>query len=287
MRRKPLIVLLILITSYAYAQAPADTPATQPAVEYLRFVENDDGSAALQTSVVTFARGDARVDLYAAVHIGDRAYYDALNAGFADYQTVLYEMVKPRHMPPPPPGGFANAGGINMLQRMMQHVTRLDYQLDIIDYTKKNFVHADMDFETFSAAVAERNEVWQMMLRALASGGQTQTHPDVLLGQFLLAAKDPAQAVHLKRMLAREFANIDQTLAVLEGPDGSVILNERNKAAIAALRQELRRGRRNIALFYGAAHVPDLGKQLVGLGFKPVQTEWMNAWSISAPPDRD
>ena len=280
MIRISLFAGLILLASIAHA----DTPATQPAVDFLRLVENDDGSAALQTSVVTFARGDARVHLYAAVHIGDRAYYDALNTAFANYQVVLYEMVKPRHVQPPPPGQFGNGGGVNMLQRMMQHVTRLEYQLDIIDYTKRHFVHADMDFETFAAAMNERNEVSRMMLRALTSGAQTQTHPDVLLGQFMLAAKDPAQAVHLKRMLAREFANLDQTLAVLEGPDGSVLVNERNKAAVAALEQQLRAGRTHIALFYGAAHVPDLGRRLTELGFEPVETAWLIAWDIPVPP---
>lgn len=273
-------ILLALVAAIAHAQ----TPTTLPAVEYLRFVEYEDGSSALQTSVVTFARDDVRVSVYAAVHIGDRAYYDALNTAFADYQVVLYEMVKPRHVPPPPPGQFGNGGGINMLQRMMQHVTRLDYQLDVVDYTRPNFVHADMDFETFAAAMAERNEVSRMMLRAFSSGGSTQTHPDVLLGQFLLAAKDPAQALHLKRMLAREFAHMDQTLQVLEGPDGSVLVNERNKAAITALEQQLRAGRTDIALFYGAAHVPDLGKRLIDLGFQPVQTKWLTAWDIPAPP---
>lgn len=274
------LAIVALIAAYAHAEAPA----TAPAVQAMRFVEHDDGSAALQASVHTFRKGNATVTLFAAVHIGDQAYYDDLNKAFEAYEVVLYEMVKPRDAVPPPPGQLGNGGGINLMQRAMQNVTGLQYQLDIIDYTRPNFVHADMDFETFADAMSERNEIMRLLLRAMTSGGQTQTHPDVLLGQFMLAAQDPAEAVNLKRMLAREFSNLDQMLKVLEGPDGSVLLNERNKAAIEVLNQQLRKGRTNLALFYGAAHVPDLAKRLTELGFEHVGTDWRTAWAIAAPP---
>ena len=38
---------------------------------------------------------DVVVDLIGAVHVGEKAYYEALNKQFEDYDAVLYELVAP------------------------------------------------------------------------------------------------------------------------------------------------------------------------------------------------
>ncbi|MDA1178761.1 MAG: hypothetical protein O2931_08195, partial [Planctomycetota bacterium] len=58
---------------------------------------------ALDTAIVSFEPAvvdgskpqgaGVRVDLVAAVHVGERSYYDVLNRRFADYDVVLYELV--------------------------------------------------------------------------------------------------------------------------------------------------------------------------------------------------
>jgi hypothetical protein len=72
----------------------------------------------------------------------------------------------------------------------------------------------------------------------------------------------------------------------LDGPQGSVILTERNKAAIAVLENMLDDEKKDIAIFYGAAHMPDLAKRLESMGFKPVATEWRMAWDLTIRPDQ-
>jgi hypothetical protein len=67
----------------------------------------------------------------------------------------------------------------------------------------------------------------------------------------------------------------------LDGPGGSVILTERNKAAVRVLENVLKDGKRDIAIFYGAAHMPDLAERLKTMGFKPVATEWRMAWDLT------
>jgi hypothetical protein len=67
--------------------------------------------------------------------------------------------------------------------------------------------------------------------------------------------------------------------------DGTVLLTERNKAAFAALKRAVSGGKKDIAVFYGAAHMPDLAKRLGEIGFKPIATEWRLAWDLTIRVD--
>jgi hypothetical protein len=47
------------------------------------------------------------------------------------------------------------------------------------------------------------------------------------------------------------------------------------------LKKEIDRGQKKIAIFYGAAHMPDFEKRLRDeLGLVPVSTTWMPAWDL-------
>src|SRR5437667_98574 len=70
------------------------------------------------------------------------------------------------------PGGarIRGAGAIGGLQTMLKNTLELDFQLDAIDYTRPNFVHADLDVETFNALQEKRGEsLFGMMLRSIVS----------------------------------------------------------------------------------------------------------------------
>jgi hypothetical protein len=71
----------------------------------------------------------------------------------------------------------------------------------------------------------------------------------------------------------------------LDGPGGSVILTERNKAAIGALDSTMKSGKKDLAIFYGAAHMPDMAKRLSERGFSPIATEWRMAWDLTIRSD--
>ena len=56
---------------------------------------------------------------------------------------------------------------------------------------------------------------------------------------------------------------------------------DRNKACLEVLKQQLKAGKKNIAIFYGAAHMPDFDKRLKEeLGVKRTTNEWIDAWSL-------
>ena len=82
------------------------------------------------------------------MHIGDAAYYQQLNKEFKAYESVLYEMVKPAKLDP---AQFQNRppSSVGMMQTFMQKQLDLAYQLDEVDYTAKNFEHADMTVKQF------------------------------------------------------------------------------------------------------------------------------------------
>ncbi len=282
----PSRLIILSLALLAVSGSRAESPATQPTV--LRFVEDDAGHCALESAVLSYRRGEVSVDLYAAVHVAEAAYYQSLNHAFAGYDAVLYEMVKPRGMVPakPDPSRPATTNGITAIHRIMQRATQLAFQMDQIDYTPANFVHADLDWETFAEAMTANNELSGILLRsyaAAAAGEQTTAvRPEVLMGQFMLALSDPKQARELKYMLAREFANLEKMTESLNGPDGGVLLGKRNRAAIEVLGDTIARGKKHVAIFYGAAHLPDLGKRLEALGFEYQQTKWLTAWDIPA-----
>src|SRR5580700_5145038 len=156
-------VVVLFLGSSVFAAAPA----TQPTIpeSFMRFVDDGHSGGSLQTADVEFKNANgATVHLVGAIHIGEKAYYDSLNQQFQNYDAVLYEMVKPKDMPPPGPGdGEKSDSAISQFQRFLKNALDLDFQLDDIDYTAPNFVHADLDKETFEKMQEERGETFEMI----------------------------------------------------------------------------------------------------------------------------
>ena len=277
----PAILCLFLLSPIA----PSAPPATQPQDQYLRFVEDNEGGGRLETAVATFTNADgATVHLVAAVHVADKKYYADLNKAFATYDALLYEMVKPRGMGVPPPGGRSDSM-ISMFQRVLKDVLDLDFQLDAIDYSAKNFVHADLDAETFARLQEERGEsMLSMMLRVMLkemSKPQQQQAEEPSLAELLVMLASPDRSRHLKLILGRQFKDIEAKVADIEGPTGSVLVSERDKAAINVLKNTLASGKKNIGIFYGAAHMPDLAQRVEALGFRQTDKRWLAAWDMT------
>jgi hypothetical protein len=286
------LVIASLVTSAALAR---ETDARK----YLRFVDNGPDHQ-LQTSVVHFENASgAKVDLIGAVHIADGPYYAGLNERFKAYDALLYEMVKPKGMagigkPATAPAvkakPKAEGGGswISMLQRFMKNQLDLDFQLDAVDYNAPNFVHADMDAETFLDRQAARGEsmislMLDQMLRELnkpanAAGGNAGG--DMGMMDLIEALQSPDRARQLKLVLGRQFENMETSLDAMEG---SVLLDERNVAAMKILKENLDAGKKHLGVFYGAAHLKGMEKILTDeMGFKQVgEPEWLVAWDLA------
>ena len=251
------------------------------------------------------------VHLVAAVHVGEKAYYTGLSDTFENYDALLYELVMPKgaavpgaKAPPQPgeeggkgarPGGtrIRGAAAIGGLQAMLKNALALESQLESINYDRPNFVHADLDAETFNAMQEARGEsMWRLMLRSIASemsrqragkGGGGKAKP--LNGFELLAAiGSPDSARQYKLLLARQMQDVEAQMEGIEGKHGSVIIAERNKAALAVLERTIGEGRKNVGVFYGAGHTRGIEDALLdGMGFRRTAVEWRVAWDMRAP----
>ncbi len=221
----------------------------------------------------------------AAVHIADAAYYRQLNREFQAYDAVLYELVAPEERKTPKPGDHPSDNPISALQNGMKNLLDLEFQLNGIDYTRKNMVHADMSPDQFAKSMKERGEsAWTMLGRMLAYAMAKENQSSDLSGGDLLAALFAKnRALSLKRLLAEQFQQSDDALAALEGPKGSTLISGRNKVATDVLRKEIAAGKKKIAIFYGAGHMPDFQKRLRDdFAMKPVKTRWLTAWNLKA-----
>jgi hypothetical protein len=249
-----------------------------------------DEPLSMDTAVVTYeADGDKNrgviVDLIGAVHVGDGNYYQQLNKLFETYDVVLYELVAPEGTRVPKGGRTEGGSAIGSLQGGLKSVLDLEFQLEQIDYTKDNLVHADMSPEEFAKSMKDRGEsIFQIILRAMgqsaaqqASGQQNVSDIDLL---FALMAKD--RAFRLKRIMARQFEGMESGVAIFEGPEGSTIITERNKKCFEVLKKEIDKGHKRIGVFYGAGHLPDMETRLADdFGLKRTKEAWLVAWDLT------
>lgn len=96
----------------------------------------------------------------------------------------------------------------------------------------------------------------------------------------------PDMERQIKVVIARQLGQIDLSAMGLDGPNGSVLVTERNKAALKVLSDTMAAGKKKIAIFYGAAHMTDMTTHLEAMGFSPVTTRWNLAWDLTIRQDQ-
>lgn len=305
-----LLRLLPVLVCFWSADVFAEKAEPAGETDFVRFEENEKG-AQLQTAIASYRNSKGvTVDLIGAIHIADKNYYEVLNAYFEGYDSLLYEMVgepipraghpdeyKEEDASPHPAGETPSAKAekkareklrwLHPLYDMMKNTLNLDSQIECIDYTKRNFVHADMTARAFAAKQEEKGEgflqLWMRMMKVQAmSPDAGMKDPGIL--KILEILCRPDSATELKRLMGRMFDSVDKVMSGMEGPDGSVILTERNKVAMEVLKIHLALNKKKLGIFYGAAHLPDMEKRLLEMGFKRERVEWLNAWELPPEP---
>jgi hypothetical protein len=277
------IAIALLLLACPVAAASPETESS----DFIRFVESASGDS-LQTAIVRYQRDDGvKVDLVGAVHVADRAYFDALNRRFTAYEAVLYELVGGPH----PGTDQLRAGAaeerlawLGRLQETLRRSLELEGQLESVDYSASNFVHADLTTEAFFASQRERQEsffgLWLKALQVQQAAAGDRPQPGLVALLHILLSGD--SATEMKRLIGREFDSLEPLLAGVETGGGTVIVGERNRHALEVLQREIRNGRRKLAIFYGAAHLPDLETRLWALGFRRATIDYLKAWNLPA-----
>jgi hypothetical protein len=282
--------MLVLLASAANAQQ-ADRTAEQAERErksdFLRITREDDKSPiAMEVAVVRLAKGGGdgpTVDLVSAVHVGEKTYYDELNRRFKDYDVVLYELVAPEGTTVPKGGVGRSSHPVSMLQSFMTGMLELEFQLNAIDYTRPNFVHADMSPKQFAESMRNRGESTFEIFFRMMGYAMSQQSGDAAGGDaaLLMALFSKNRALAMKRVLAEQFQDLEGSLTAINGPDGSTLISERNKVALKVLKEQIEAGHKRLAIFYGAGHMFDFRDRLQeDFGLAPVKTEWLVVWDL-------
>jgi hypothetical protein len=225
------------------------------------------------------------VDLIGAVHIGDIGYYKTLNDHFKQYDALLYELVAPEGTVVKPGRGTSNAHPVGAMQNAIKNLLELDHQLEYIDYTKSNFVHADMSPDEFAKSMEDRNESFLQMYFRLMGQAMAQQNQlaesgasDFDLLSALFADDRPRR---LKTILAKQLSEMEGLMVSFGGDQGSTIISERNKKALGVLKRELADGKKRVGIFYGAGHLNDMDERLrKDFSLEPVSVTWLTAWDL-------
>lgn len=230
---------------------------------------------------------EVQVDLIGVIHVADPDYFRFLNTCLVQYDAVLYELVAPPEARTAPGEAPWDWSVLGITQRVGAGVLGLQFQLDGINYKASNFVHADMTPEQFADSMRRRGESWgQMLLRSLREVFRAPPPQEADLRELwsALRLRGIERQIALRRWLAGGLADWQRSARVFEGPEGSTIITERNKVALAVLKEQLAEGRQKLAIFYGAAHMPDLAERLQSeLGLKACERQWLVAWDLRDP----
>ncbi len=275
---------------------PAATTGAEP-LKFMRVVRDKQGRPlALETGTahyVSTGRGKPySVDLIGCIHIADKPYYDALREQFKQYDVVLFELVMPEGVSLKGLGDRKGGNPISLMQQSLPQMLDLDYQLKHIDYTAKNFVHADLSPDQMSQAMKKRGDnAVSVFLKAAVdvmgeasrqSAERARKGGDFSELQLFAALFDPNRPLALKRLLADQMDFVAGGTGLGATLD-TILVKDRNQAAIKVLAREIKLGRTKIAIFYGAAHMPDFDKRLTAeFHLKRESMTWNRAWDLSA-----
>lgn len=266
--------------------APPESASEATATDFIRFVEEETADS-LQTGIATYLAPDGTVvDLVGAVHIADKAYFEALNTRFKTYDAVLYELVgRPveQREELKVADGEKRLQWLGQMQETMRKTLALESQLQCIDYRAPNFVHADMSTEGFLDTQKDKKEnflmLWMKAAVAQAATADSRKSEPGLVELLAILSRDDS-ATELKRMIGQQFDNVEQLMAGIESGNGTVIIGERNRHALEVLKKQISAGKKHLALFYGAAHLPDMEQRLLKQGYKRQKLDWLKAWNL-------
>ncbi|MEJ6579288.1 MAG: hypothetical protein QNL33_06995 [Akkermansiaceae bacterium] len=247
------------------------------ATDFIR-VKRTEKEALLQPAITTYQKDGITVTLIGAIHLADKAYYQDLTTRFQKFDRLLFEMIGGESLAAPKSDQEEAAPTEHPLARVYAMVgtfLKLADQKSQIDYTAKNFVHADLTATEFKKLQEEREESILSFALDASENSDTAKQPSTEALMQALLSGDPNRS---KLLLIDALAEGDEAVAGLTGQ--SVIITDRNAKCLKVLTAEIAKGHKSLGIFYGAAHFPDMEKSLLKLGYKMTQQEWTTAWTV-------
>lgn len=278
--------------------APAPTTAIKKreTTKFVRVLRDEYKSpVALQTATAKYVlkdeQGNVTLELFleSAIHVGDPAYYRGFNQRFKHYDAVLYELIAPEDRQIPN-ADSENLHPAQLLQQIVSDGLGFAHQIAEVNYKADNMIHSDLSPKEMAAARKKRGEDDFVLLADMfldlvkqmnrnASAGEDDAEGETAAFDLELLS-DPDGGVKIRRMLATTFNGADAATALRPTQHASII-RDRNGRAMKVLQEQLDKGKRRVALFWGAAHMPDFERQLIlAYGVEPAGVNWRSAWDL-------
>lgn len=298
---RPLPVLLLALlgacaTGPAARSTPAPTPLASvvPAPEPKPYVRARRPAADTFTLAVCIRKFEPVgagpvVYLAGAIHIGEPAYYAAVQKHLDAQTIVLFEGVSTRDPQAAAARAKHKAEGSDGYSRLAKALGLVS-QMAGIDYHRAHFQNADMTMEDLQATLAAkaaapgqagadaREALAQFdFVRSFLSGD----NPIMALGLWALE-NQPAIRTQVRMTMVQSLAQ-EKMPAALSESLMETILMDRNEAALKKLAKTLeeRPDAKSISLFYGAAHLPGMEKQLVKkFHYRPAGSQWLTSMTV-------
>lgn len=284
-------VTLVGLTSVYAQDQKGKTTVSANKTSFLRIKRDVRGDPlCMQTAIVRYAsadKTDTYVDLVGAVHVGEKSYYAQLNDRFENYDVVLYELVVPKKGMIPRPGQSSD-NPLAFVLKIVTGIFQWELQLECVDYTPKHFVHADLTHTEMAEILRKRGDdaftiglgVIADMLRQRNLQQQPERadpDPKFDIVEFL---SDPEAPAKIKRILAEEIVKAGDGSGL--GPTlDTILIADRNAACMKVLAEQLKAGKKRIAIFYGAAHMPDFERQIGReYGMRRQSMDWVTVWDL-------
>ncbi|MDR2345279.1 MAG: hypothetical protein LBE18_04365 [Planctomycetaceae bacterium] len=296
-------IMICVVWSFFAVPVFADDNKIEKLSEYMR-ISTQEGKIypiSFDVPIVKFKnkKNGVEVTLIGAIHIADKKYYEELNEEFKKYESVLFEAVIDTSK-------NKNKNKKNIIDKkdikdifeqknkkpnneFITEILDLTHQMDHINYLADNMVHADLTLDEFIRRELAREDIFISFIINSLSGMKEDNLSNALdlQGRLIgsLLASNPA--LSLKRNIARMFTS--EILTDLSLPkEGSVIITERNAAALKVLRKEIKKGTKKIAIFYGCAHLPEFAASLKkDFKMEKIETKWITAWNLTKKKSKE
>ncbi|MFO0894752.1 MAG: type II secretion system protein GspG [Phycisphaerales bacterium] len=172
------------------------------------------------------------------------------------------------------------------IQSQLASLLSLSFQIDAMDYHRPGWEVADMTADQLSREAAERGLDLGPLQGSLAGSGLSGQAVAALVA--LLRVSDAltggalADVIRMVLIETLSEAGDGSMLETLAPGFMDLILMRRNDVAMECLERTLALPEppATIAVFYGAAHMPDLQRRLLANGWTPTGERWFQAMSI-------
>ena len=255
--------------------------------EYIRTIQSGTDTFSLQTGSRLYRKaGSTDVDLIGAIHAAEPAYYQELKRDLSNASLVLYEGVTDENQP-----RFTDAQREKAMNKSaynrLANTHGLVSQHRGIPYAQKHYRNCDMSFQQMqqtlqheiaqggskgNAAQQAYNELNSVNSAVRGNNFMINTAISLIGSSHALKSRTRFMLVSMGAGKSEDHCSSPRLQTLM--------IQDRNAHVITELQKTLRKepNQRRIALFFGAAHLPDFEKRLLRLGYRPAgPIRWHNA----------